>query len=334
MIGVMIDYSEAFTDCIHFRKNREEYHALHEHSDIVGGALVRQQTRLRLVYICAGDFADKNNGAITALATVMVGLFTFTLWHTTRGLRRLGEGQAEDMRDLLKAARDNADAATGLRAAAEAQERALSAQAKATVAIAEMAEKAVVELEAPYVYVKITDPGFTLGSEIQTIDEIIDEPIGVREHPVPRHFTKIGELKYCLGNYGRTLAIVTEIFAEVMPPTTLLPAPATNFGGSKMPHGVIAPAQGVLDREYVVEEMNKFLVDANDRPRYLPGQNNLYFWGFVRYKDLFDRNYITGFCFMYHPLDGQFVLAGGDVYNYRRREKDTEHQSTEPSTSA
>jgi hypothetical protein len=140
------------------------------------------------------------------------------------------------MRDLLKAARDNADAATGLRAAAEGQERALSTQVKATVAIAEMAEKAVVELEAPYVHVKIIDPGFSLGPAIQAIGEIIYAPFKL-EHQLPRHFAKIQDLKYSLGNYGRTLAIVTDMFAEVMHPTTLVPPPATHFGGSKMPHG-------------------------------------------------------------------------------------------------
>lgn len=115
LIGVLVDYSEAFTDCIHTHKNRVEYHALHERSGIAGGAIASEQMRLHLFYICTGDFADRNNGAITAVATVIVGFFTFTLWYKTRGLRRLGEGQAADMRDLLKAARDNADAATGLR---------------------------------------------------------------------------------------------------------------------------------------------------------------------------------------------------------------------------
>jgi hypothetical protein len=111
-IGVLVDYSEAFTDCVHTRKDRDEYQALHERVGVVQPYIVRERARLRLVYACAGEFADKDNGAIVALATAVVALFTFTLWRSTQGLRRLGEGQSEDMQKLLTAARDNATAAS------------------------------------------------------------------------------------------------------------------------------------------------------------------------------------------------------------------------------
>jgi hypothetical protein len=85
-IGIAVDYSETFTNCVHERKNRKEYEALKERSGVLGGAIIMERARLRLLYVCVGDFTDKNNGAIVALATLMVGVFTFTLWRSNSRL--------------------------------------------------------------------------------------------------------------------------------------------------------------------------------------------------------------------------------------------------------
>jgi hypothetical protein len=82
-VGTLVDYSKTFTDCIHDHKNDKDYHQLREGVGVSSGAVKRTETRARLLYACAGDFTDKNNGAIVAFATVMVGFFTFTLWRST-----------------------------------------------------------------------------------------------------------------------------------------------------------------------------------------------------------------------------------------------------------
>jgi len=82
-MALIVQQSEAFTNCIKNRKNTEEYKALHERSPVIGSPIVRVHARLRLNYVCAWDFANKNNGAIVALATVSLSAFTFTLWRST-----------------------------------------------------------------------------------------------------------------------------------------------------------------------------------------------------------------------------------------------------------
>jgi hypothetical protein len=107
--ALIVQQSEAFSNCIHNRKNNKEYEALHKGTGMVGFSIIR--TRFRLNYVCAWAFTDKNNGAIIALATIALSAFTATLWHATRGLWELGRLQQADMQGLLAAARDNAAAA-------------------------------------------------------------------------------------------------------------------------------------------------------------------------------------------------------------------------------
>jgi hypothetical protein len=86
LIVWLVSTSEAFKNCIHERKNEQPYRALHQRSAIIGTAIVGLRTRINLNIACAGNFADTNQGAITALATVFLALFTFTLWRSTTRL--------------------------------------------------------------------------------------------------------------------------------------------------------------------------------------------------------------------------------------------------------
>jgi hypothetical protein len=136
-IGIIIDQSEAFTDCVHSRKDRKEYQALHERHGIIGGAIIRDWARLRLISVCAGDFADKNNGAIAGLATVVVAVFTFTLSGATRRLWTSAEHQLTEFRRSLDQSK-------------VAEER-QAADMKASIAVA---REAMVAAERAYISVK------------------------------------------------------------------------------------------------------------------------------------------------------------------------------------
>ena len=57
------------------------------------------------------------------------------------------------------------------------------------------------------------------------------------------------------------------------------------------------------------------------RPAFLGRGNDLYFCGYVRYTDIFNKRYILGWCFMYQIDSGRFILKGDDRYNYIREEK-------------
>lgn len=82
-VALIVQQSEAFTNCVKSRKHTQEYQALHEGGGIVGGAIIRLRVRFRLNYVCVWDFTDKNNGAIIALATMALSAFTYTLWRAT-----------------------------------------------------------------------------------------------------------------------------------------------------------------------------------------------------------------------------------------------------------
>jgi hypothetical protein len=105
-IGVAINYSETFTDCIHNRKNRKEYQALTESVSVLGSAIVKERARLRLIYVCVGNFTDKNNGAIVALATVALSAFTFILWRATSQLWRTSQEHARHVERSIELSKE------------------------------------------------------------------------------------------------------------------------------------------------------------------------------------------------------------------------------------
>ena len=42
--------------------------------------------------------------------------------------------------------------------------------------------------------------------------------------------------------------------------------------------------------------------------------------GYVKYVDVFEQKWISGFCFRWHPLDGGMYLTGGRKHNYARQD--------------
>ncbi len=95
LIVWLVGTSEAFKSCIHERKNQQPYRALHERSAIIGITIVGLRTRIGLNVACAGNFADSNQGAITALATALLAIFTFTLWRSTSRLWKVSIEHAD-----------------------------------------------------------------------------------------------------------------------------------------------------------------------------------------------------------------------------------------------
>lgn len=57
------------------------------------------------------DFAHRNEKVIVALSTLVIAVFTFTLWYSTYGLWQLARKQSEDMTASLEIAKKNAIAA-------------------------------------------------------------------------------------------------------------------------------------------------------------------------------------------------------------------------------
>jgi hypothetical protein len=181
------------------------------------------------------DWTEAHHDFIIAVGTVLLAIFTLALFVATYGLLTAARTQGSDMQNLLTAARDNVTAADGLRVAAEAQERALRTQADATVILAaaaaksaNIAEKALVELEAPFLYTKITHPGIKVTLTAGTRDQVMHDAVPPEGAPPSRHRrTEWTDFHFVFGNYGRTPAQITAYYRDifVMPDLITPPSP-------------------------------------------------------------------------------------------------------------
>ena len=137
--------SESFKHCVKDHKNDAAYQQLHQSGRVVSSLVVRTAVRLRLGAFCTADFADKNERPLGAFAAIALAVFTFYLWHATRGLRRFAELQGDDMRRLVRLARANAIA--GMRSSRAARTSAEAAMLHARAAVAsEVAEMSVLNI--------------------------------------------------------------------------------------------------------------------------------------------------------------------------------------------
>jgi hypothetical protein len=283
-IGALIDYSQAFTDCIHTYKNRKEYQTPHEGIGIIFGAIVRERVRIHLLYACAGDFADKDAGGIVAVATVVVAFFTFTLWRSTRGLQQVTEMQSRDMQRSIVAAE-------GLAKAAERS--------------ANVTETSARHVERPYVFLEPIRVDFVIISMVVSIARIGD--------PIAKNAVSF---TYELHNHGRTPATIYEMqfetdvirvghshTAAVFPPdepTYLVPDNVSVFN-------VIGAGKETAKLKITV--ICEGLIGSQFR-------NIPLIFGFVRYRDVIGRKYERGFGFTW-GTDEKF-RPYKEAYNYDR----------------
>lgn len=131
----LVDSSPSFKNCIRDHKNDSAYHQLHE-----DGAIASRVARLHLQIVCIEDWTEHYQGAIGAVATLMVAAFTFTLWRATKRLWRSAEDQLTEFRRSLNTAETHA----GHMAASVAQ-AALAATAMQSVAESAAANTVVVK---------------------------------------------------------------------------------------------------------------------------------------------------------------------------------------------
>jgi hypothetical protein len=85
VIGYGISRSSSFQTCIAHHK---QYAVYQEHQE--GGPLAFKWVwrNAKVLVRCAADFTDANHGPLTALGTILLAIFTTTLWWATRTLVR------------------------------------------------------------------------------------------------------------------------------------------------------------------------------------------------------------------------------------------------------
>jgi hypothetical protein len=92
LVFLFVRTSEAFKNCIKERKARDAYKTLYESPSLI----LRAIKRVDLNRVCAGDFADKDNGQIRAVFTVFLTI-------VTGGLVWIGHQQIATSRVQLRA---------------------------------------------------------------------------------------------------------------------------------------------------------------------------------------------------------------------------------------
>jgi hypothetical protein len=177
--------------------------------------------------------------------------------------------------------------------------------AKAARDAANVANDALTKLESPFVGIEILESGFksklvSAGEYYVTLEESL-------------HFQFI--------NHGRSPATIIEMFDKFeICATDKLPPPLDPHGlRNQVPFGVILSADGGRSPPSTRNQSED--IDPQEFMRVTVGDDALAFIGYVRFRDIFNRDYITGFCLRLARYDGRFYFAGDHRYNYAYKEK-------------
>src|SRR5205823_3912683 len=157
---------------------------------------------------------------------------------------------------------------------------------------AKIAERALTELERPFVGIEIVNTGFT-----------------VKDAKTDPYVMLGGDLVFTFANYGRTPATITELFDEfrVCGPNEA-PSPINaNGNGVKFPYGVIV---GTNKNSPESSRSQSKGIDPKVWLTFSSGESELFLIGFVRFRDIFDAHHITGFCLKFDKADCRFFFNG------------------------
>jgi hypothetical protein len=168
---------------------------------------------------------------------------------------------------------------------------------------AKIAERALTELEVPFIALKVIDPG------IMTRISVNGQPM------LFPGFT----IEFCFANYGRTPAILTELKTDmkVIEIGKLPGAIDPNKSGKVYPFGVMV---GPNDKSSPSTRFFSEFISRNEMKAVEDGVRDLFLIGFVKFTDIFLSKYTLGFCAKFDRKGGRYVLEGQEGYNYQTKE--------------
>jgi hypothetical protein len=168
---------------------------------------------------------------------------------------------------------------------------------------ADIAERSLTELEAPFISVRIIDKG------VDKIHGITDQEFGIMRFS----FSNYGRIPVHLRQVEEKLTLIS--FEHGLPEEFDL-----NFSNRiPMPRGVIS-VPGIdspIFTSYLIRDISNELAAARSQPLV---KNELFFYGFVRYDTIFGQKFRLGFCFIFDRYSDGWVLAGEEKYNYLKPE--------------
>jgi hypothetical protein len=235
---------------------------------------------------------ERHDKSVVGAFTIVLAISTIGLWLATISLWKAGERQLELQSKT-----------------AAAQSRDMQDSIAVAHRSADIAEKALLSVEIPYLYPFTRRHGFT------TSPSRLTGQLGVTGFDFGNEF-----IEYYFKNFGRTPAEITEVQSILFPSMGMPdPWPATDHNLNPL-SGYITAADGGESPDFPYA-FNRGMFDTYSQGRFNPDTHIFYFLGFVRYNDVFENEYIKGFCLRYAPMNNSFYPVGGDDYNYRRKIK-------------
>jgi hypothetical protein len=190
---------------------------------------------------------------------------------------------------------------------------------KSTKYAAKTAELALLSVEIAYLYPYVRTHGINV------------EKIGETERPQVKSFDYGNDfITYYFKNFGRTPAEIIEVFSVIgfgmgQPPPIPVPShPFIRLSGSVV-------AVGGESEDFPCD-LTEFMYQNVYRGGFNPKTDMVWFSGYARYLDVFENEYVVGFCLCFSPKDGKFYSMGGKEYNYRKKTKSAGQPSTGPTT--
>jgi hypothetical protein len=230
---------------------------------------------IRDLWLGTGAVIHGNRDDINALSTIAIAIFTCTLWWVTWGMVRIAKEQRADVLRSIKASEITANAA---------------------MKSADVAERALMGLERPMMFIQISPAP-------------VKWSIERRKPNIP-----FPDLQYKFTNYGKTPAIIRhwgiEIDIHLIPISALPPIIQT--------HTLFQP---------VIKE-NCEISTRKISPRFSSGDETIesvhrgiwapYLHGYIVYDDVFGYTHTTYFVWMYDRRIDCMVEEGGKKYNHTR----------------
>jgi hypothetical protein len=228
-------------------------------------------------------FVDAHNGAVTAIATIFIGLFTYTLKRSTDKMWDAGERQIKTTRQI--AAVEMLQMRISLREAAKS--------AEAASKLAGITRIGVIDLERAY---------FAVGPTQIVVDFVRTDIVKARGHYIGADSQEL-TVHLFVQNTGRTSATIKKVDGML---TDRLPLGDTPFYIPSVDQPVItdlAIAAGVARR-----------LDPFEFKSDIIGKQ--FFWGYIEYTDIFKNVRISRFCAHLEPAvrgqEGKYQIAGSD----------------------
>jgi len=274
ILGWFVTSSPAFKECVNHPEAANTKHPPQENSAVIS----RDPAGIELYTICVEDWTEKYEGAIAAIATIFIAIFTLTLWQATKRLWESAETQLAEFRNSLRIADQHAghmaSSVDEAARAASAMEMVAESFRKNTEVVAEMA---------------ISQRDFGQRHLRAYLSAIFGTVVPQDDSTKWRT-----EVRLVLVNNGSTPAYDVYYKANAQ----VLPFPLPEHFDFPIPDppqtsaSVIGPHQNIIMSCPLPNLLNKSEIDE-----YTQGvTKRVYMWGIAYYKDAFGIDRTTKFC--------------------------------------